>query len=101
MDLKNKLAIVTGASTGIGKAISIELAKEGAKVFLLARTEERLQETKKLIEKVRGEWGFISKEEFERNDRQKADQIWKAACQKAGVSWLEFDRAFWIWGVYH
>jgi len=47
------------------------------------------------------EWGFISKAEFERNDRQKVDHIWKAACQKVGVSWLEFDRAFWIWGVYN
>jgi len=47
------------------------------------------------------EWGFISQDEYHCPDRQKVDKIWKAACQKAGVSWLEFDRAFWIWGVYH
>lgn len=47
------------------------------------------------------EWGFISEDEYNRKDRQKVDRIWKAACQKAGISWLEFDRAFWIWGVYN
>ncbi len=47
------------------------------------------------------EWGFINKEDYNREDRQKVDQIWKIACQKAKVSWLEFDRAFWIWEVYN
>lgn len=47
------------------------------------------------------EWGFISEDEYNRKDRRKVDQIWKDACQKAGISWLEFDRAFWIWGVYN
>ena len=47
------------------------------------------------------EWGFISEEDYNREDRQKVDRIWKAACQKANISWLEFDRAFWIWGVYN
>ena len=36
MDNK-KIAIVTGASTGIGKHISTALAKEGYKVYLLSR----------------------------------------------------------------
>ena len=47
------------------------------------------------------EWGFISEDEYKHENRKKVDQIWKAACQKAGISWLEFDRAFWIWGVYN
>ena len=47
------------------------------------------------------EWEFISKDEYNRKDRQRVDRIWKSACQKAGISWLEFDRAFWIWGVYN
>ena len=47
------------------------------------------------------EWGFINKEDYNCEDRKKVDQIWKTACQEAGVSWLEFDRAFWIWGVYY
>jgi len=54
MDLNNKTALVTGASKGIGKAISIALAKEGANVILTARTEEKLMEVKKEIDTYNG-----------------------------------------------
>ena len=37
--LKNKVALVTGASRGIGKGVAIALAKEGAKVYITGRTE--------------------------------------------------------------
>jgi citronellol/citronellal dehydrogenase len=40
MKLEGKVAIVTGASRGIGKAIAIALAKEGANVVVAARTEQ-------------------------------------------------------------
>lgn len=54
MKLKNKFAICTGASTGIGRTIALALAKEGAFVALVARTEERLLATKHLIERGGG-----------------------------------------------
>lgn len=54
MKLKNKTAIVTGASTGIGQAIAIEMAKEGAFVYLVARNSKGLLETKDLIKKAGG-----------------------------------------------
>ena len=41
-DLKNKNALITGAGKGIGKAIALALAKEGANVILLARTQEEI-----------------------------------------------------------
>jgi short-subunit dehydrogenase len=42
MDLRDKVAIVTGASRGIGAAIAAELAMEGCHVVLAARNEERI-----------------------------------------------------------
>lgn len=40
-------AIVTGATDGIGKAIAMELSKQGMKILLVSRTQEKLDETKK------------------------------------------------------
>ena len=39
MSLKDKVAIVTGASRGLGKAIAMGLAKAGARVVVAARSE--------------------------------------------------------------
>ena len=47
--LKNKVAIVTGASSGIGEATSRELAARGAAVMLAARDEEKLEEVARRI----------------------------------------------------
>lgn len=43
MELNGKSAIVTGASSGIGAATAIKLAREGVKVGLAARRRDRLQ----------------------------------------------------------
>lgn len=45
MDLTGKVILVTGASSGIGRAIAIECSKLGAICILTARNMERLQET--------------------------------------------------------
>ncbi len=54
MKLKDKVAFVTGGSSGIGKAAAILLAKEGAKVCVVSRSEDKLQQTVKEIEKAGG-----------------------------------------------
>src|SRR5512143_3492617 len=52
--VKGKVVVVTGASSGIGKATALKLADAGAKVILVARGEEKLLETKQEIEKSGG-----------------------------------------------
>ncbi len=49
-----KIALVTGASTGIGRAVAIELAKNRFTVYLVARRKEKLEETGRLIEQNGG-----------------------------------------------
>lgn len=53
--MKNKFAIVTGASTGIGRAVAIELAKEDNYVILAGRDEVKLLETETIIKNTGGE----------------------------------------------
>ena len=53
MKLKDKVAIITGGGTGIGKAISLAFANEGAAVVVAARNPSRLEEVAKDI-KSRG-----------------------------------------------
>ncbi|TLS36270.1 SDR family oxidoreductase [Pseudalkalibacillus caeni] len=55
MSVKDKVIVITGASSGIGEATAKKFAKEGAKVVLAARREERLQQIKGDIEKAGGE----------------------------------------------
>jgi 3-oxoacyl-[acyl-carrier protein] reductase len=50
--MKNKFAIVTGASTGIGRAVAIELAGREYHVILVGRNEAKLLETESIIKKV-------------------------------------------------
>lgn len=45
MDLRDKVAVVTGASSGIGKAFSRRLVEDGAVVYGFARGEEKLDNT--------------------------------------------------------
>ncbi|MCM2980011.1 SDR family oxidoreductase [Niallia circulans] len=45
LDLKNKTALVTGSSRGIGKGIAIELAKEGVNVLINGRNYEEVEQT--------------------------------------------------------
>ncbi|MDB5203323.1 MAG: 3-ketoacyl-ACP reductase [Ferruginibacter sp.] len=82
--IKDKVALVTGAGKGIGKAVAIALAKEGVNVGLIARTEKDLvtvaqeikalgvkvayatadvsniDEVNKAVEKISSDLGFIS-----------------------------------------
>ncbi|MFD2562148.1 SDR family oxidoreductase [Aquimarina rubra] len=70
MKLENSVIIITGASSGIGEATALKLAKHGAKVVLTARREDRLEKLKKKIEDEGGKALVVTgdvtkKEDFE------------------------------------
>lgn len=58
--LQKKVAIVTGGSTGIGRATAIDMAKEGASVVVADVNENEARETVKQIRAAGGEAVFIS-----------------------------------------
>ena len=54
-DLTGKVAVITGASSGIGRATALSLAREGVRVVLGARRTDRLQEAVQTIKGAGGE----------------------------------------------
>ena len=53
INLKNKVALVTGAGKGIGKACAIALAEAGANLIIISRTQKDLDKVSKVIKKFR------------------------------------------------
>jgi len=89
MYIDGKCAIVTGGSGGIGKAIAKLLARRGANVFLIARTEELLRAT---IDELKNEadsasqmFGFFSADVSDLAAVQDAVKAAEAECGPAAI----------------
>jgi NADP-dependent 3-hydroxy acid dehydrogenase YdfG len=72
MDLSGKVALVTGASSGIGEATAKQLAAAGAKVIVVARRKDRLQ---KLVTQIDGAGGEAYAIEADLLDRAACEQV--------------------------
>ena len=55
MRFENQVAVVTGSGRGIGHAIAVRLAKDGARVASVSRTEANAQKTADEINGIRAE----------------------------------------------
>lgn len=68
LGMKGKLALVTGASRGIGESIAVNLAREGAKVAIVARTEPDL---KNVMERMPGDGHYMINADLTKEDKPK------------------------------
>ncbi|MEP2238784.1 MAG: SDR family oxidoreductase [Maribacter sp.] len=68
MKLEDKVIIITGASSGIGRATALKLSENGAKVVLMARSEDELNELKSDIINKGGEALVVTGDVTVKND---------------------------------
>ncbi|GGC37019.1 short chain dehydrogenase [Novosphingobium marinum] len=91
--LEGKAALVTGGGSGIGQAVAIAFAREGAKVMICGRREEAGMETVGMIEKAGGTCKFFQ------CDVTQADQV-EALVAETVKAYGQLDVAFNNAGVY-
>lgn len=87
MQLAEKVALITGAGSGIGKATALLFAKESAKVAALGRTEEELKDIVTQIQEAGGEAMPV------KADISKPDQM-QQAVQQIVERWGRLDIVF-------
>lgn len=74
-EIQNKVVIITGASSGLGEATARRLAKNGAKLMLAARREERLQ---KLVAEIEKNGGTAKYQVTDVTDRSQVEELAKS-----------------------
>ena len=96
MDFKNKVIVITGASSGIGEATAIEFAKKGANVALVARRKEKLLEVEKKLSGLPGS-SLIC--QCDVSEKEQVNQMSKKVLEKFGrVDVLVNNAGFVIYG---
>ena len=79
MKLKDKVALITGGARGIGKAVALAYAREGAKLAICARTDSEIDATVREIQGLKGECrGWVCDVSFEESVKNLGQEIQKA-----------------------
>ena len=100
MNLKSKVFVITGASSGIGAELAIQLSKRGSHVVCAARTKKKLETVCRKISKNGGDSIAV---QADITDKTQCDKVVKVAIEKykkidglilnAGISmWAKFDK---------
>jgi 3-oxoacyl-[acyl-carrier protein] reductase len=92
MQIKDKVAIVTGASGGIGREVSLKLAAQGARMALVARDLDKLNALKAEIEKAGGQAITISTDIV---DGKAVEAMAAAVVEQLGAIDILVNCAFW------
>lgn len=90
MSVKNKVVVITGASSGIGEATAKLLASNGAKVVLGARREEKLA---KIVKEIEADGGIAAYKVTDVRDPQEVKDLVKLANDKYGALDVIFNNA--------
>jgi NAD(P)-dependent dehydrogenase (short-subunit alcohol dehydrogenase family) len=77
--LHDRLALITGAGRGIGRAVAVRFAREGAHVILVSRTQGALEETDDLVRAAGGTATLLA---IDLADHEKIDQMAAAVAER-------------------
>jgi len=83
-ELVGRVIAITGASSGIGRAVSLACARHGANVILIGRNARKLEEVHTQIEKARGPEPIIALLDLEKALAKDYDQLADAVMAKYG-----------------
>jgi NAD(P)-dependent dehydrogenase (short-subunit alcohol dehydrogenase family) len=90
-DLQNQKALVTGATSGIGRAVALQLARQGAEVLVHGRDAQRGAETAEAIATAGGRARFVAADLSDPADLQRlVDSVGEVdvLVNNAGFSWF-------------
>ncbi|WP_054522722.1 SDR family oxidoreductase [Thermanaerothrix daxensis] len=92
MDLANRVAIITGASGGIGECIAMELARAGVRTMLVGRSVQKLEKVANKIREQAGETAWYS---ADIREASAVNQMVEATLTRFGRIDILVNAAFW------